>query len=513
MKRLAILILAAAAAFSAVTADAATKYTLTLKASPTKGGSVAGGGKFAANRVISLKATAKKGYAFAGWFTDKSCKKALNPQGFDNRKPSVKHVMPNKATTYYAKFVTKAADKKALKFKSSTTQLAKKTITYSVGQKVALKLGISSASLPTVTAKGLPSGLKIDKATGKIAGTPTKAGSYTATVAVKSAAGNKITLKLKFTIKKAVNYKGYCVIDLSDGPDAESYPVSYTDSLSGSWSDAYKTSKLVLRLIPAGSFTMGRAGDSYACNPHKVKLSRPFYIGVFEVTMRQYELVTGERHGSSFINSLDYATRPAMGVSYDMIRGSSKGAGWPESAAVDASSFLGKLRAKTGIDFDLPTEAQWEYACRAGTSTDLNSGKNLVDLGKAWKKLDPNFNEVGRYEVNAPAESECWVGWEATVPPDAKVGSYLPNAWGLYDMHGNAWEWCLDLYSSFGLGDATDPKGYSHEAIGSSSPQRILRGGSWNELYPGSCTSFYRDHNAPSSDYLDVGFRLAGPVK
>ena len=115
-----------------------------------------------------------------------------------------------------------------------------------------------------------------------------------------------------------------------------------------------------------------------------------------------------------------------------MIRGSSNGAEWPSSAAVDSSSFMGKLRARTGLNFDLPTEAQWEYACRAGTTTKYSYG-------------DSGNGDYMWYYGNSCMKTH-------------KVGTKLPNPWGLYDMHGNVYEWCLDWYAS-DLSGGTDPKG------------------------------------------------------
>ena len=175
-------------------------YRLTLRPNSTKYGTVSGGGTYAYGSKATLKAKAKKGYVFAGWFTDKACKKKLNPKGYDNRKATVKYAMPKKNTTIYAKFVTKKADKKALKFTSATAKLAKTPAKATAGAAFSLKLGISSASLPTVTASGLPKGLSVDKTTGEITGMGTVPGAYTAKVTVKSAAGNKITQNVKITV-------------------------------------------------------------------------------------------------------------------------------------------------------------------------------------------------------------------------------------------------------------------------------------------------------------------------
>ncbi len=286
----------------------------------------------------------------------------------------------------------------------------------------------------------------------------------------------------------------YLVIDLSGGTNTVFYPVSYLSAIpSGGWTDAYKTTKLVLRRVPAGTFTMGSPVDELGCRSgetqHEVTIAKPFYIGVFEVTQLQWELVTGTRP-SYFSNSSCYATRPVERVSYDDIRGSSAGAGWPSSSAVDATSFLGRLRAKTGLDgFDLPTEAQWEYVCRAGTTTALNSGKNLADTDS-----DANMDAVGRYRYNGGSGSGT-----------AAVGSYTPNAWGLYDMHGNVLEWCLDWYGSLSSTVAVAPVG---SASGSC---RVRRGGGWNG-YACICRSAYRGYDSPSGGSSDGGFRLCCSV-
>jgi len=183
-------------------------------------------------------------------------------------------------------------------------------------------------------------------------------------------------------------------------------------------------------------------------------------------------------------------------VSYNTIRGSvADGINWPDTGgSVKADTFLGRIRARTGLAFDLPTEAQWEYACRAGTVTALNSGKDLTHRYKC-----PNMAEVGWY----------WNNWSdgkgGYTDAHAKVGMYLPNAWGLYDMHGNVWEGCLDWYvSNLGTAAVSDPKG---PVTGS---HRVRRGGSYN-YDADHCRSACRGASYPSSDNDNVGFRLCVP--
>ena len=272
----------------------------------------------------------------------------------------------------------------------------------------------------------------------------------------------------------------YMVIDLSGGVDANSFPVSYLDAIpSGGWTDEYKTTKLVLRRIPAGSFKM--------CDTCNVILTKPYYIGLFEVTQRQYELVTGTRP-SFFSNVSYYETRPVEAVSYSMIRGSSRGADWPESSAVDADSFMGKLRTMTKLEgFDLPTEAQWEYACRAGTTTKYNNGGNS----------DDDLKLLARYQGNSGSGVSAS---STTANGTAAVGSYQPNGWGLYDMHGNVWEWCRDWYGSLSNGE-TDPLGPA------SGLNRVERGGCWSS-YAVGCVVSNRGNGDPSSRHYGTGFRL-----
>ena len=270
----------------------------------------------------------------------------------------------------------------------------------------------------------------------------------------------------------------YMVVDLAKtGKSAISY---LRDVPKNGWSDEYKTKKMVLRRIEPGSFEY-LPGKSF-------KITKPFYIGIFEVTQKQFEMVM-KVNRSEFPGDM----RPVENVTYIDIRGGSKGLNWPQDNNVADDSYLGKLRKKGGLDFDLPTEVQWEYACRAGTKGDFNvDGVELVKLGKY-------ADNGGRRDHHV------------------KVGSFIPNAWGLYDMHGNAWELCLDRGMA-GKGWAwfdwnvepketeTDPKG---SKMGTS---HILRGGSWNDS-SGQCSSSYRGCLPASDRNWGVGFRLACPAK
>jgi len=264
--------------------------------------------------------------------------------------------------------------------------------------------------------------------------------------------------KIPLTAENAL----YCVVDLSLGANAPSYPVSFLAEIPvGGWSDEYKTTKLVLRRIEPGTYLMGGS--------YQVTLTQPYYIGVFEVTQKQYELVAG---ATTFNFSGD--TLPAEMVSYNMIRGSSNGAQWPSSSAVDNGSFLGMLRARTGIDFDLPTEAQWEYACRAGTTTKYYWGDSMD----------------GDYYWHTGNSSQ-------TSHP---VGSTIANAWGIYDMSGNVWEQCLDWYGSLSDG-VTNPIGAT------SGSKRVIRGGGWfDQSYCGASSN--RNSWDPSVTNSNIGFRI-----
>ena len=278
------------------------------------------------------------------------------------------------------------------------------------------------------------------------------------------------------------NKSKYMIIDLSTGD------INYTDSEPvGGWSDVYKITKLVLRRVEPGSFIMGSPESEMGRNPnetqHEVAITKPFYIGVFEITRGQYQLITGKEPA---FRSYQGKTFPLDELTYNDIRGVNKGAKWPISYAVDDDSFIGILRKKYKLNFDLPTEAQWEYACRAGTTTALNNGTNLSDEYK-----DQNLDKVGAYCFNRNSSTNF----------DHYVGFYRPNSWGLYDMHGNDLEWCLDWHSiSLGYNSAIDPLGPS------SGERRVLRGGGWS-MKAADCRSASR-FSCPPNGITSRGFKM-----
>ena len=299
----------------------------------------------------------------------------------------------------------------------------------------------------------------------------------------------------------------YMVIDVSGGPNTNCYPVTYLHGApEGGFNrdedkDEYKGNKIVLRLIPPGSFVMGspttepgRTDTAAREVQHAVAITKPFYIGVFEVTQKQYKNVMNADPSAA---KGDY--HPVEKVKYTDIRGTTDGAKWPQANSVDATSFMGKLRAKCkewdgeayakdveGL-FDLPTDAQWEYACRAGATTPFNNGEPCANNAA----LDAQLKKLGAYKSNMNKHVE--------------VGNYASNAWGLYDMHGNVWEWCLDWFKA----DVQNIENPSVDPVGAAAgSHRVGRGGSWYDDAR-NCRSACRDINAPTTASSAIGFRLS----
>ena len=263
---------------------------------------------------------------------------------------------------------------------------------------------------------------------------------------------------------------------------------------------AYKTNCLVMRYVPAGSFAMLPQTTSGL----SVTLTKPYYIGVFEMTYAQCEIVSPGRASIAFSNETDRAMRPMDSCSFANIRGTT-GLNWPAANDMGVWTYIGRLRSLTGDNtFDLPTEARWEYAARAGVTTRWNNGSDSTASGLG----NPACNILSRAKYTGGWVGDPSVGTSSYVVPTydvtaahgtAIVGSYLPNAWGIYDMHGNVIEWCLDRWVAVeSLTGGNDPPGSST----ASQNNRVVRGASWNE----GTTAHYLDQRySRKSDDVKYG--------
>lgn len=234
--------------------------------------------------------------------------------------------------------------------------------------------------------------------------------------------------------------------------------------------------RLPMMPIKAGEFTMGSPASELGRNDdeaqRRVVLTKDFWLGQCPVTQGQWKAVMGA-NPSHFQNGDDY---PVENVNWHEARG-----------------FCAKVNAlfqdllPQGYHFDLPTEAQWEYACRAGTTVALYTGRDLTGEDSPC----PNVEPIGWYEGNSGGTTHA-------------VGGKIPNAWGLYDMIGNVCEWCLDSYRKDYVADPEFLAGEDMTAPG----QRIRRGGCWLSR-PKLCRSAFRCHFDPASREVILGLRLA----
>jgi formylglycine-generating enzyme required for sulfatase activity len=235
-------------------------------------------------------------------------------------------------------------------------------------------------------------------------------------------------------------------------------------------------------LIPAGRFTMGSrlspeelagryGGEAEYYKdeqpPHHVEITKPFYLQTAELTQGQWKRIMGD-NPSYFKDCGDDC--PVEQVSWDM-----------------AQQFISKLNQMEGtLKYRLPTEAEWEYACRAETTTPFYTGVCISTVQANYDGKNPGKNcPKGDYRGKT-----------------VKVGSFRPNAWGLYDMHGNVWEWCQDWFGYYPSNSVVDPKGFDKGEY------RVLRGGSWG-IKEGGLRSAFRVGNNPDFRGSRIGFRVA----
>jgi formylglycine-generating enzyme required for sulfatase activity len=258
-----------------------------------------------------------------------------------------------------------------------------------------------------------------------------------------------------------------------------------------------------LALIPAGKFLMGSPSTEKERDDterqHAVEITKPFYLGVYEVTQREYEKLMGKRNERGKQNPWNY------GAHFDAGRGGGPDHPMEQVKWGQAVEFCNRLSAlaeekRAGRRYRLPTEAEWEYACRAGTKTAFHFGDTL-------SADEANFN--GNYPYGSAAKGPY-------LRKTAKVGSYKPNAWGLYDMHGNVAEWCSDWYDPNYYKDSpkADPTGPEKGVLATDYKDfyRVIRGGCWLDEARG-CRSAYRFRAMPHEPYRLIGLRVVCEVR
>jgi len=260
-------------------------------------------------------------------------------------------------------------------------------------------------------------------------------------------------------------------------------------------------------LIPAGDFTMGSPETESMHErdetPHEVTLTRPFYMATTHVTVAQWrEFVEDSGYRTDAEDHWERTTVWHTQNGKPLQDGSWRNPGFEQRddhpvvmvSWNDAMRFCRWLSNKSGKSIGLPTEAQYEYASRAGTQTAYFWGDNQNRASVFANCADPAPND--RFPDSKPA-----VAWRDGFAFTSPVASFKPNAWGLYDMIGNAWEWCADWYHDYPDGPATDPTGLPQGNY------RVVRGGSWfND--PKYCRAAFRVGNIPSDSDNYIGFRV-----
>lgn len=335
--------------------------------------------------------------------------------------------------------------------------------------------------------------------------------------------GHKVTNKGARAVVKAWsldNPPDIMVVDLAENaaertlfyPDASFVPGGIPEN------DVYRTSMMVFRKIHARGipWTMGPVTVNSVKKYYNVTLDSDYYIGIYEITQGQAAMVGGPTYASSF--KVEGVRRPIETSSFREIRNSSGNNSdetlYPQDPA--AGSLIGRFRALTGqlVDFDLPSEAQWEYACRAG------HGEGYWGNGKTVGGGDTDNNLPGRYAWNTQHPGST-IADAAPADDDTNiVGSYEPNSWGIYDMHGNVNEMCLDWWAADP--DAAAPDGAytglvnangTKYANGTEAPNKwfVLRSGGYNSSAPG-CKSESRNYDGTSGHTKHVGVRLVCPA-
>jgi formylglycine-generating enzyme required for sulfatase activity len=236
-------------------------------------------------------------------------------------------------------------------------------------------------------------------------------------------------------------------------------------------------------LIPAGTFMMGSPPDEphrqKSETQHQVTITKPFYMQTTEVTVEQWRSLMGKKFFGLFRRKKEKESKPIVKVSW-----------------FDCVDFVKKLNDLNEGVYRLPTEAEWEYACRAGSSDAYSWGKD-IDCTKAM------------YSNNPPKSEDCTKHNKSRGLPSkgpAVVKSYPPNVWGLYDMHGNVWEWCQDWFGDYSSTAVVDPKGPE------TGTKRVRRGGSWFK-YGWSCRSANRNNAHPATKHNTLGFRVVREVQ